>query len=97
MSVGNGERELRASTTALAPFRWPNNISVSIKFLRRLKTQIIIRIPLVKSLWARYRRIGLLYSLKNRIFQQLNKLQSTADQISWNGTTLIGIARKPRG
>jgi 2-polyprenyl-3-methyl-5-hydroxy-6-metoxy-1,4-benzoquinol methylase len=59
------------------------------------KKQVIIRMPLVSILWQSFRKLKVVCSIKETIFQQLNKLQAPADQISWNGTTLIAIARKP--
>jgi 2-polyprenyl-3-methyl-5-hydroxy-6-metoxy-1,4-benzoquinol methylase len=59
------------------------------------KKQRLIRIPLVRTLWQELRGISFLYSAKNILFRQLDRRREEADDSCWNGTTLIGIARRP--
>lgn len=59
------------------------------------KKQVFANIPVFRNLWRAVRHINFLYSIKNRIFNTLNKHRESADIRSMNGTTIICIVQRP--
>jgi 2-polyprenyl-3-methyl-5-hydroxy-6-metoxy-1,4-benzoquinol methylase len=57
--------------------------------------QTLMRQPWLKLLWDRLRGIAIVYYLKDKVFQLLDRRREPLDVKSWNGTCLVGVAQKP--
>lgn len=56
--------------------------------------QALSRVTLVHAIWQAVRRFRVVYFMKDVIFRLLSRREEAADRMGWNGTGLVGVARK---